>query len=143
MQPPSTHKPTPKRMEQRTDGRTNERTKPLIELRVRNLKPRENYHNTSVWSLIWLICRVVGRSISLLVGPLVRPSVSTSRKVGKRVFLNNFCVCLSVCGGCGMWMGLGCPCPPVRNDIVTPRYLFIFTRNMHSLDDSSSDGSIL
>ena len=21
----------------------------------------------------------------------------------------------------GVWMGVGCPCPPVRNDIVTPR----------------------
>ena len=25
-----------------------------------------------------------------------------------------------------MWMGVGCPCPPVRNDIVTPRHLFSF-----------------
>ena len=24
----------------------------------------------------------------------------------------------------GMWMGVGCPCPPVHDDIVTPRYLF-------------------
>ena len=23
-----------------------------------------------------------------------------------------------------VWMGVGCPCPPVRNDIVTPRHLF-------------------
>ena len=23
-----------------------------------------------------------------------------------------------------MWLGVGCPCPPVRNDIVTPRHLF-------------------
>ena len=22
-------------------------------------------------------------------------------------------------------MGVGCPCPPVRNDIVTPRHLFL------------------
>ena len=30
-----------------------------------------------------------------------------------------------VCGrvGFGVWMGVGCPCPPVRNDIVTPRHL--------------------
>ena len=25
-----------------------------------------------------------------------------------------------------MWMGVGCPCPPVHNDIVTPRHLFYF-----------------
>ena len=23
-----------------------------------------------------------------------------------------------------MWLGVGCPCQPVRNDIVTPRHLF-------------------
>ena len=27
-----------------------------------------------------------------------------------------------------MWIGVGFPCPPVRNDIVTPRYLFFFYR---------------
>ena len=25
--------------------------------------------------------------------------------------------------GVGVWMGVGRPCPPVRNDIVTPRHL--------------------
>ena len=24
-----------------------------------------------------------------------------------------------------MWMGVGCPFPPVRNNIVTPRHLFV------------------
>ena len=24
-----------------------------------------------------------------------------------------------------MWMGVGYPCPPVRNDFVTPRHLFL------------------
>ena len=24
-------------------------------------------------------------------------------------------------------MGVGCPCPPVRDDIVTPRYIFFFS----------------
>ena len=28
-----------------------------------------------------------------------------------------------------VWMGVSCPCPPVRNDIVTPRHLFLRTRN--------------
>ena len=32
---------------------------------------------------------------------------------------------LSECWGwVGVWMGVGCPCPPVRNNIVTPRHLF-------------------
>ena len=26
-----------------------------------------------------------------------------------------------------MWLGVGGPCPPFRNDIVTPRHLFIFS----------------
>ena len=29
-----------------------------------------------------------------------------------------------VSGGLVVWIGVGCPCPPVRNDIVTPRHLF-------------------
>ena len=40
-----------------------------------------------------------------------------------------------VCGmGVGVWMGVGCPCPPVRNDIVTPRQLFLFS----TLQDAAS-----
>ena len=26
-------------------------------------------------------------------------------------------------GGHWVWIGVGCPCPPVRNDIVTPRQI--------------------
>ena len=32
------------------------------------------------------------------------------------------------CSWLGVWMGVGCPCPPVRNDIVTPRHLFFVKR---------------
>ena len=49
------------------------------------------------------------------------PSVSPSDRLlvhpWTRVY--GFCVCV---GGMGVW----CPCPPVRNDIVTPRHLFSF-----------------
>ena len=34
------------------------------------------------------------------------------------------CVAGVVGGGVGVKLGVGCPCPPVRNDIVTPRHLF-------------------
>ena len=30
-------------------------------------------------------------------------------------------------GGHGVWIGVGCPCPPIRNDIVTPRHLFLLS----------------
>ena len=36
------------------------------------------------------------------------------------------CMCLCWKGrwvGRWVWIGVGCPCPPVRNDIVTPRHL--------------------
>ena len=35
-----------------------------------------------------------------------------------------FCVCLTV-GWIGVWKGVGCPCPAVRNKFVTSRHLFI------------------
>ena len=36
-----------------------------------------------------------------------------------------FLVCVLVVGAWhGVWMGVGCPCPPIRNDIATPRHLF-------------------
>ena len=53
----------------------------------------------------------------------IGPSKSMSRKVGKRAYM-----CLSWKGGWvghWVWMGVGCPCPPVRNNIVTPWHLFI------------------
>ena len=38
----------------------------------------------------------------------------------------NVCRCMLVCGkGVGVRLGVNCPCPPVRNDIVTPRHLLI------------------
>ena len=41
-------------------------------------------------------------------------------------------LCMVVCGGgvgwgvdwVGVRKGVGCPCPPIRNDVVTPRHLF-------------------
>ena len=85
------------------------------------------------------LCPLVRRS--------VRPSIvrgSSCRKVKKKTSgLDTFCVCLCVCGTeVGVWMVVGCPCPPVRNDIVTPRHLLIFNgiRSVFS-GDSSSPGS--
>ena len=35
------------------------------------------------------------------------------------------CLCMSMClGWLRVWMGFVCPCPPIRNDIVTPLHLF-------------------
>ena len=61
------------------------------------------------------------RTQALSVRPLVRNDrVEKWENERFRYFL-----CMFVCGrGVGVWMGVGCPCPPVRNDIVTPRHLF-------------------
>ena len=32
-----------------------------------------------------------------------------------------------------MWLGVGCPCPPVRNDIVTPCHLLFSVLVLSSL----------
>ena len=67
------------------------------------------------------LCSSVRWSVSLLV----RRSVEVIKlKSGKMSVLDTVYVCLEF----GVWMGVGCPCPPVRNDIVTPRHLLlIFT----------------
>ena len=50
-------------------------------------------------------------------------------KSGKMSVLDSFC--MFVFGvGFGVWMGVGCPCPPVRNYIVTPRHLFFNHRSV-------------
>ena len=44
--------------------------------------------------------------------------------MGKQAFRN--LLCMFVCGvGVGVRIWVGCPCPPVRNNIVTPRHLFL------------------
>ena len=69
-----------------------------------------------------LLCPSVRRSIRRSVGPSAR--VEKWENEHFRSFL-----CMCGCGkggwvGRGVWMGVGRPCPPVRNDIVTPRHLF-------------------
>ena len=62
--------------------------------------------------------------------PSVRRSVCQHEsKSGKTSVFEAFCVSLCWKGGwVGRWvlMGVGCPNPPVRNDIATPRHLFFF-----------------
>ena len=38
-------------------------------------------------------------------------------------------------------MGLGCPCPPVRNDIVTLRHLFIYIKNQEEASGGDESGA--
>ena len=67
------------------------------------------------------------------VSPSVGPSVGRGDRVEKwKNERFGYFLCMFVCGGgvgwgvdgVGVRMGVGCPCPPVRNDIVTPRHLF-------------------
>ena len=55
----------------------------------------------------------------------VRPSIRGDRVEKWKNERCGYFLCMFVYGvGFGLWMGVGCPCPPVRNDIVTPRHLF-------------------
>ena len=54
-------------------------------------------------------------SVSPSIGLLVRLSVQAEKRKNKRSR------CLSVGVEVGLWMGVGCLCPPIYNDIVTPR----------------------
>ena len=47
-------------------------------------------------------------------------------KSSKEIATNKYVGWNGVEGVVGMRLGVGCPCPPFRNDIVTPRHLFIF-----------------
>ena len=70
-------------------------------------------------SLRVFVCPSIGWSVGMLI--------MIESKSGKPSVLDIF-VYVSVWGmGFEMWMGVGCLCPPVRNDIVTPRHLFPFT----------------
>ena len=40
---------------------------------------------------------------------------------------------MCVGGGHGVWMGVGCPSLPVRNNIVTPRHLFFKRAQVQNL----------
>ena len=56
------------------------------------------------------------------VGLSIRWSMVTKSKSGK-TSVNTFYVYLCVNGGVRVWMRVEYPCPPVRNDIVTPHHL--------------------
>ena len=73
---------------------------------------------------------------ALSVRPSVSWSVTLELKTRKTRIYDTavVIVCVWVCecvagvvgGGVGVRLGVGCPCPPVRNDIVTPRHLFYY-----------------
>ena len=47
-----------------------------------------------------------------------------------------------MCGGHGVWMGVRCPCPPVRNNIVTPRHLLTQSPRQMERTDCQRDKAI-
>ena len=73
---------------------------------------------------------VADTQLCMRLCPAVRPSVGSGHRVekwGNRRFTFRYYLCMFECWlWVGLWMGVGCPCPPVRNDIVTPCHLFLF-----------------
>ena len=64
-------------------------------------------------------------SVCLSVGLLVREHESKSGKMSVLKLFVYVSVLERVLSGVWVWMGVGHPCQPVRNDIVTPRHLFL------------------
>ena len=91
-----------------------------------------NLFDLSTFSIGILSCR----HATLWETMSVRRSVSLSFRRGdwswkheKLVYLMLqmvLCEFVSVWEGVGLRLGVWCPCPPIRNDIVTPRHLFSF-----------------
>ena len=72
----------------------------------------------------WL-CPSIGPSVHRSVGPSVRNDWVERCKNAHFWCCSWTGLCLWVCiGWARVWMGVVCSCPPVRNDIVTPRHLF-------------------
>ena len=69
------------------------------------------------------------------VGPLVHWSVEGIELMLQLVSCEFVSVWEGVGDGVGLRLGVGCPCPPVRNDIVTPRHLFSVCE--YNLDQNS------
>ena len=72
------------------------------------------------------LCPSVGPSVRRSVRLSVRPSARVE-KWEKERFRSFLCMCQCWKGrwvGRWVWMGVGCPCPTIRNNIVTPRHLF-------------------
>ena len=84
-------------------------------------------------SLVRMDIRTYGRTDSPCVPSVrrsVRPLVCNPRVENwKTSVLDAFFGFLCWWWGHGVWMGVGCPCPHVRNDIVTPCHL-LYTQSM-------------
>ena len=76
------------------------------------------------------LCPSVRPSVHRSVGPSVRPSAWVE-KCENECFRTLMCMFLCWEGGwvgCRVWMRVGCPCPPVRNNIVTPCRLLLISQ---------------
>ena len=69
-------------------------------------------------SIRGFVCPSFCPSIGLSVRPSVGPSVTHESKSGKMSVLE--AVLERGLGGGWVWMGVGRPCPPIYNNIVTP-----------------------
>ena len=61
--------------------------------------------------------------------PSVGLSVGPWTQIDERCENQHFRWFLYMCGGYVVWMRVGCPYPPVRNDIVTLRHFFLWLTN--------------
>ena len=99
------------------------------------LHPALSVHPSVCWLNGWSahFNFLVADKGALSVRPLVHKHESKSRKMS--VF--GYFLLMIGCWGIGVWLEVGRPCPPIRNDIVTPHHLFmifIFSRGHATLE---------
>ena len=94
---------------------------------VRSNRARDSCRNSYFWSFHSLSYSSTVRWIELGIG-LIELGIDLRINNARRTVLARVSGLVFACvaGGHGVWMRVGCPCPPVRNNIVTPRHLFCF-----------------
>ena len=81
----------------------------------------ENFHKKYFLMRTRRLCPSIRWSVRLLVHWSV---MEIELKIAKKRIFEAQAVTVCVCmGWARVLMGVGCPCPPVRNDIVTPHHL--------------------
>ena len=86
-------------------------------------------HNSNSINYLRRNYRIIPQSSLRPPLSVIRPSVTLKSTSGKTSVLDAF-LGMRMWGDQMVWMGVGRPCPPVRNDIVTPRhYSLVLSRN--------------
>ena len=99
----------------------------LIHASKNNRLQATSFDIKHLWQLQFLVADMqLYKRLCSSVSTLIRWSVRGHRVEKWENEPFGYFLCMFECWGwVGEWMGFGCPCLPVRNDIVTPRHLLL------------------